>query len=288
MTPLESSLAWFGRRIAAGHTSPIVSDPKCLLPPIPAVTTGPQGRTATLVHPQLVQFSAHHPLFENWTLPFAGQTYTIIKSAWEHYMAPSQGGQNGPDIGLAMLDRPVAGVEPLPTLLNPGTSLTRLPAVCYVHRANRLQLLEVTNFNVQFTTYVQRAITFGLPANPAWRIGTGLVSGDSGSPWITHVAGDMALLCTAQAPRAGTGIHSYYDWIYATVKTRFGLDFKYRTRSLKLGDANDDNVVDFADFIRLSNNFGRKTERGAADGDFDLDGDVDMADFTQLANNIER
>ena len=52
-----------------------------------------------------------------------------------------------------------------------------------------------------------------------------------------------------------------------------------------LGDANDDGVVNAADFATLSSNFG-KSGAGWAGGDFNNDGVVDFADFAALSNNF--
>jgi hypothetical protein len=54
------------------------------------------------------------------------------------------------------------------------------------------------------------------------------------------------------------------------------------------GDADLDNDVDFADFVRLANSFGRSEEVDWTEGDFDRSGTVDFADFTILANNFGR
>lgn len=49
------------------------------------------------------------------------------------------------------------------------------------------------------------------------------------------------------------------------------------------GDANDDNIVNFADFLSLSNNFGKAADAAWKDGDFNLDGAVDFTDFLLLS-----
>jgi hypothetical protein len=49
------------------------------------------------------------------------------------------------------------------------------------------------------------------------------------------------------------------------------------------GDANGDGIVDFADFVILSQHFGQSTVNGPADGDFDFSGVVDFADFVILS-----
>jgi hypothetical protein len=51
------------------------------------------------------------------------------------------------------------------------------------------------------------------------------------------------------------------------------------------GDANCDNIVNFADFCILSNNFG-VYGAGWSGGDFNGDGVTDFADFTILSNNF--
>lgn len=50
-----------------------------------------------------------------------------------------------------------------------------------------------------------------------------------------------------------------------------------------VGDANNDNEVDFADFLLLSDNFGKDADAVWADGDFDLDGEIDFADYLALS-----
>ena len=50
-------------------------------------------------------------------------------------------------------------------------------------------------------------------------------------------------------------------------------------------DANNDGVVNLADFTILSNNFGTDLF-GPSNGDFDYDGDVDLQDFTLLSNQM--
>jgi len=50
----------------------------------------------------------------------------------------------------------------------------------------------------------------------------------------------------------------------------------------KLGDTNNDGVVDAADFITLKKNFGKSTGAGVAAGDFDKTGTVNWADLSIL------
>ena len=52
-----------------------------------------------------------------------------------------------------------------------------------------------------------------------------------------------------------------------------------------LGDANDDGLTNFADFILLSNNFGQ-ANKGWAGGDFNGDGITNFSDFITLSNNF--
>lgn len=52
-----------------------------------------------------------------------------------------------------------------------------------------------------------------------------------------------------------------------------------------IGDANLDGTVNAADFVLLSNNFGR-TSAGWWQGDFNYDGTTDAADFVLLSNNF--
>jgi len=51
-----------------------------------------------------------------------------------------------------------------------------------------------------------------------------------------------------------------------------------------LGDADDNGTVNFADFVRLSNNYGL-ADKGWFGGDFNGDGTTNFADFVQLSNN---
>jgi fibronectin-binding autotransporter adhesin len=50
------------------------------------------------------------------------------------------------------------------------------------------------------------------------------------------------------------------------------------------GDANDDGLVNFQDFVRLSNNYGL-ADKGWFGGDFNGDGTTNFADFVKLSNN---
>jgi hypothetical protein len=52
------------------------------------------------------------------------------------------------------------------------------------------------------------------------------------------------------------------------------------------GDANDDGVIDAADYIIVKRNFGQSTGAGAADGDFDIDGQVQWDDLQALMTNF--
>lgn len=53
----------------------------------------------------------------------------------------------------------------------------------------------------------------------------------------------------------------------------------------RAGDANLDNAVDFADFLKLSADFGKESS-GWASGDFDGNGKTDFADFLALSSNF--
>jgi hypothetical protein len=280
MTPLESCRKWVSDNIAAGKTSAVLNDPNCMLPDIPAVSCtggrGAMGHTVTLVHPQIVEYSMHHPTSPSWQYKFGEEMYTVTKT-----FAPGV-----PDIGFGLLDRPVVGVKPLRTLLNPTADLLNLPAFWYCLRGNRLQLVEVQNWKVKMTTYPDLVITLALPTNVAWRLGTTLIGGDSSSPLIAMLDGEPVLLGTAYSRMSCSGIHCYYAWARDIWKTQFGIDAGHQTITMKIADANDDNVVDFKDFIILSNNYGKKTEKGHNVGDFDLDGDVDFTDFICLSQNF--
>ena len=52
-----------------------------------------------------------------------------------------------------------------------------------------------------------------------------------------------------------------------------------------IGDANDDGVVDAADYIALKTNIGQATGAVLASGDFDEDGDVDWDDLQLLQDH---
>ena len=51
------------------------------------------------------------------------------------------------------------------------------------------------------------------------------------------------------------------------------------------GDADDNGIVNFADFLKLADNFGR-TDAVREDGDFNGDGVVNFSDFLILAENF--
>ena len=53
------------------------------------------------------------------------------------------------------------------------------------------------------------------------------------------------------------------------------------------GDANGDGVASFEDFLILAAHFGQSTSAGAADGDFDDNDVVDFLDFLLLANAVK-
>ena len=52
------------------------------------------------------------------------------------------------------------------------------------------------------------------------------------------------------------------------------------------GDANGDNVVNFADFLIFSQNFGRAEDVVFADGDFNGDNEINFVDFLILQDNF--
>jgi hypothetical protein len=52
------------------------------------------------------------------------------------------------------------------------------------------------------------------------------------------------------------------------------------------GDANGDNVVDFADLLVVLANFGMAVGGGASDGDFDVNGTVDFADLLAVLDGF--
>jgi hypothetical protein len=51
------------------------------------------------------------------------------------------------------------------------------------------------------------------------------------------------------------------------------------------GDTDSDDDVDYEDFLRFQQNFGKQTGATWDEGDFDHDGDVDFADFLSLEEN---
>jgi hypothetical protein len=284
MHPRESIRSWFAARIAAGLNSPTLSDLNCLLPDVPAVGVCNGYATVSLVTPNIIQFSAHYPIGPGATIVLNGETYLTVKSSFDP-PSPTQ-----IDLGFARLDRPVVGVKPLATFLNPTPfqSLTiRTPAVWYVRKSNRLELREITNWFAVTTSPAKKSVNASPPLGQ--KIGTGLVSGDSGSPLLTWFDGEPVILCTAFSGSNGSAIHSYYDLIYQRWANDLGLpNDRYCTITLKPGDTNDDGKVDFTDYITLANNYGKRTDQGHKAGDFDGDGDVDFADYTQLTNNFGR
>ena len=54
------------------------------------------------------------------------------------------------------------------------------------------------------------------------------------------------------------------------------------------GDTNDDRVVDFSDFLALSEHFGKEVDAVWEEGDFDGSGHIDFSDFLALAANFGR
>lgn len=65
----------------------------------------------------------------------------------------------------------------------------------------------------------------------------------------------------------------------------FWVDFSTPEPERIMGDANGSGRVDFADFLRLSANFG-KVDAVFADGDFDGNGTVEFADFLILSEHF--
>ena len=55
-----------------------------------------------------------------------------------------------------------------------------------------------------------------------------------------------------------------------------------------IGDVNLDGIVNFADFLIISGNFGKDSVGGVLDGDFDLNGRVEFADFLLVSGNFGR
>ena len=53
-----------------------------------------------------------------------------------------------------------------------------------------------------------------------------------------------------------------------------------------LGDLDGNGLVGFADFLTLSDNFGRSTDVSYFDGDIDEDGGIDFKDFLELSANF--
>jgi hypothetical protein len=50
------------------------------------------------------------------------------------------------------------------------------------------------------------------------------------------------------------------------------------------GDLNGDLIVDFADFLAVSHNFGKESDEGDVDGN----GQVDFADFLEVSHSFGR
>ncbi|QNN20832.1 hypothetical protein HED60_00630 [Planctomycetales bacterium ZRK34] len=64
-----------------------------------------------------------------------------------------------------------------------------------------------------------------------------------------------------------------------------GVEGSILARATLLGDANVDNLVDIADLVLLSQNYGRTSDVAWSDGDFNQDGFIDIADLTLLSQH---
>jgi hypothetical protein len=112
-------------------------------------------------------------------------------------------------------------------------------------------------------TYVSRFNAAGVPQGAEFLAGPG--------------AGD-----TSSSTAGGSVVAGWYGFVvaWAGPSARF-----YRTA--RGGDANADGRVDFADLVRLAQNYDRADGRAWADGDFNADGIVDFNDLVVLAQNYE-
>ena len=73
---------------------------------------------------------------------------------------------------------------------------------------------------------------------------------------------------------ADDGVHGMEPWFFASEPERL------------TGDANNDGMVNVADFLLLSRNFGKDADAVWEDGDFNADGRVDVTDFLTLSRNF--
>lgn len=108
---------------------------------------------------------------------------------------------------------------------------------------------------------------------------------ESGTVQLTN----FAVTETESAPKYLTEFNGH---VYFTVNDGFHGRELYRLPLEDLtplpGDADGNGAVDFADFLVLSQNFGRADDVAFADGDFDADGEIDFSDFLLLSSNFGR
>ena len=108
---------------------------------------------------------------------------------------------------------------------------------------------------------------------------------DDDSPWPKKADGDgssLAIIDWANDQDASSKYDDPNNWHANSVTPG---TYVFVDNFELPGDANQDGIVSFADFLILSGNFG-KTSQGFQDGDFDGTGTVDFADFLILSKNF--
>lgn len=103
----------------------------------------------------------------------------------------------------------------------------------------------------------------------------------------THLIADVsgfAIPVTGGSAFAASSSHLFFN---ATTKNVSDSLFRIATANeLLVGDIDQDWDVDFADFLRLSNNFGKEVDAVLEDGDLNQDGRVNFEDFLLLSANF--
>jgi hypothetical protein len=161
------------------------------------------------------------------TATIGGNVYTITNSP-----IPIA----GTDLCYFKVDRQVTDVNPIKIL--PATSdrynnsMRTLPVVWIVKRSNRIQLREVSTFQ-QTSISVGNGVQAGLNAtSPLVDIGTTLVDGDSGSPMVLIVNGELVLLLCAYSINFGPAVHRYQTESVAAWSTFWGITDSFTTVDL--------------------------------------------------------
>jgi|GEM_PF-4356009 len=129
--------------------------------------------------------------------------------------------------------------------------------------------------------------------NPEWALGDGALfftnqEAEFGSEVWASDGSEATVVDLNPGPASSNpSLFGWQDKTLVVADTPDGGRTLYQLRVLEnsLGDANGDGDVDFADFLVLSQNFG-KTDQAFADGDFDGNGLVDFADFLVLADSF--